>query len=501
MWGEMNRLCLSWRELLGHLQDVMNGMDCAAALRVGWSPVIPPDPQLAKNQVLAYFGQIEAYLLLGASILTCGVLTSLFMLLRRRIDRLLLWFSVFAGFYGLHLILDYQLLWWLGYRPEFFRRIVVALELLIPLPAFFFFSELDLLGRTGRLLAVIISPIAIGLALATITIGPEFRIPNHVLLTIVLVVFVIALLRSKADSEDAQLLRPGLLVFIACSLYDHITGIVGHFYHDVEPVGFLVLIVCLGIVAARRALAREQQLGLIQQELQIAQRIQRSILPATNLNSSFFRVAARYLPMSSVAGDFYDFIIPDDRHAGILVADVSGHGVPAALIASMVKLAATAQASNAERPAIFLHGMNVTLCGNTQNQFVTAAYAYLSADSATFRYAGAAHPAMFILRNGEVLQIVENGLMLGAFPFATYTEITQPLVIGDRLMLYTDGLLEATDERGEEFGGDRLAALLKETGGTDPIKAADLILERVQRWSPSQEDDLTVLICDYVPQI
>jgi len=461
------------------------------------NPVMVSDPHLVRSEVLAYFDHIQIYLLLGAAFLTFGVLSGAFMLLRRRTDPLLLWFSLFSGLYGLHLILDYQLLWWLNLRPEFFLRSVIALELLVPLPAFFFFRALDLLGRPGRILAAIISPIVICLALATLIVGPRFRIPNHVVLVIALLVFIMVLFRSRSDSSEARLLRSGLMAFIACALYDHITGIIGHYYHDVEPFGFLILIGCLGVVAARRTFAQEQALGLIQQELEIARRIQFSILPTKLPNPACFRVAARYMPMTSVAGDFYDFILPDDQHAGILMADVSGHGVPAALIASMVKLAAAAQVDNAARPAEFLHGMNAALCGNTQSQFVTAAYAYLSASSGVLSYAAAAHPAMLVLRNEEIFRISENGLMLGAFPFATYQAISYPLLPGDRLMLYTDGILEATDVTGEEFGDDRLTALVKETVGMDENKAADLLISRIQQWSPSQNDDLTVLICDY----
>jgi phosphoserine phosphatase RsbU/P len=89
--------------------------------------------------------------------------------------------------------------------------------------------------------------------------------------------------------------------------------------------------------------------------------LQLSILPAAFPNSANFRVAGLYVPMTSVAGDFYDFIVPDDTRAGLLIADVSGHGVPAALIASMVKVAATAQRANAADPARFLAGMNAVL--------------------------------------------------------------------------------------------------------------------------------------------
>lgn len=455
------------------------------------------EPNLTTGGILTSFNHIQVYLLLGAMILTFGLLSAAVMLLRRRIDPQLLWFSLFAGIYGLHLILDYQLLWWLGLRPELFRRFVIALELLVPLPTFYFFRSLELLGRFGRLLAATVSSIAVCLAMATLIFGAQFRIPNHVFLTIAILVFVIAFIRSPSNLAESKILRPGLLVFIGCALYDHITGIVGHYYLDIEPFGFLVLIVCLGIVVGRRELTQQQALVLIKQELEIARQIQFSILPATQPNPDNFRVVARYVPMTSVAGDFYDFILPDGQHAGILVADVSGHGVPAALIASMVKLAVAAQVGNASQPAELLRGMNKSLCGNTQGQFVTAAYVYLDAVSDALHYAAAAHPAMLLLRDDDVIKIIENGLMLGAFSFATYDMVSHPIFPGDRLVLYTDGIFEATDVSGEEFGEHRLATFLKETSRMDQDRVADLLIERIQRWSASQNDDLTVLICDY----
>src|SRR6202044_3540981 len=115
------------------------------------------------------------------------------------------------------------------------------------------------------------------------------------------------------------------------------------------------------------------------------------------------------------AGDFYDFIVADEKQVGLLIADVSGHGVPAALIASMVKLAATAQRSNAGDPSGLLSGMNAALCGNTQNQFVTAAYVHLDAESRELRYSAAGHPPMLLLRGGEVQEVLQNGLILAAF--------------------------------------------------------------------------------------
>jgi sigma-B regulation protein RsbU (phosphoserine phosphatase) len=202
--------------------------------------------------------------------------------------------------------------------------------------------------------------------------------------------------------------------------------------------------------------------------------------------------------MTAVAGDLYDFLMTDARHAGLLIADVSGHGVPAALIASMVKMAATSQRDQAAHPARLLAGMNDALCGNTQGQYVTAAFVYLDAQARELRYAAAGHPAMLLLRDGRVIEIAENGLLLAATDDEIYTERSMTLERGDRLLLYTDGLLEAKNGDGRLFGEDALATALRNTAALSPIDAVERIIAEVQHWAVSQEDDLTALLCDFV---
>src|SRR6202042_3602649 len=257
--------------------------------------------------------------------------------------------------------------------------------------------------------------------------GPHriFDLAENVLVIGILWIVVARPARGGLPQQDFVVIRRGLLIFAVFALWQNFQSVLGFRFRDVEPVGFVALLAALGYVAARQTLERDQQLSEIQKDLEVAKRIQLSILPARFPHSANFRVAARYVPMTSVAGDFYDFIVADDRQAGLLIADVSGHGVPAALIASMVKVAATAQRANAADPAGLLAGMNAVLCGNTQNQFVTAAYVYLDAASKSFRYSAAGHPPMLLLRNGEVMEIVENGLILAAFDYATYTNATQ----------------------------------------------------------------------------
>lgn len=132
---------------------------------------------------------------------------------------------------------------------------------------------------------------------------------------------------------------------------------------------------------------------------------------------------------------------------------------------------------------------------------MTAAYVYLDAEAQELRYSAAGHPPMLLLRDGETCEIEENGLMLAAFNFATYTHATQPLRPGDRLLLYTDGIVEAADRTGEFFGTNALMAALHDTAILTPSEAADSIVASVRKWSAAQDDDWTVLICDYVPGV
>ena len=144
----------------------------------------------------------------------------------------------------------------------------------------------------------------------------------------------------------------------------------------------------------REQLAR--QLLTIQKELETARQIQLSILPADVPKMEGLDIAARYIPMTSVAGDFYDFIIVDEKHLGILVADVSGHGMPAALIASMLKIALAAQVPHAADPAQVLLGLNQALCGKFEHHYITAAYLFVDMQKRSLTYAGAGHPPLLV---------------------------------------------------------------------------------------------------------
>ncbi len=248
----------------------------------------------------------------------------------------------------------------------------------------------------------------------------------------------------------------------------------------------------------REQLAR--QLLAIQKELETARQIQLSILPSEIPKIEGLDIAARYVPMASVAGDFYDFLLVDEKHIGILVADVSGHGMPSALIASMLKIALSAQWTNAADPAQVLLGLNQALCGKFQHHYVTAAYLFVDMQKRTLTYAGAGHPPM-LLRDGSskgVRNVVENGLFLGRFPSATYSSMELPLNAGDRVLLYTDGIPETTNPAGVEFGTDCFSQFLQAEQSTSADQFAERLLAELSRWSArgsaeELDDDITMV--------
>jgi serine phosphatase RsbU (regulator of sigma subunit) len=253
---------------------------------------------------------------------------------------------------------------------------------------------------------------------------------------------------------------------------------------------------------AREQLAR--QLLDINNELEMAREIQLCILPQETPKIKGLEIAARYIPMSSVAGDFYDFIIVDEKHVGILVADVSGHGLPAALIASMLKVALAAQSPHASDPARVLAGLNQSLCGKFKHHFVTAAYVFVDMEKQSMSYAGAGHPPLLLWRTstGSASEVLQNGLLLGQFPQETYSAVRVPVEPGDKAVLYTDGILETKSPSEQEFGLDLFKGFLESNHNLRADMFADSLLDELAGWSEhpkgyGQEDDITLLAIDF----
>ena len=247
-----------------------------------------------------------------------------------------------------------------------------------------------------------------------------------------------------------------------------------------------------------------QQLLAINNELELARQTQLSILPKDTPRLPGLEIAARYMPMSAVAGDFYDFVMVDEKHVGILIADVSGHGLSAALVASMLKSALPAQLPHASDPARVLSGLNQALFGKFEAHYVTAAYVFVDMANNTVSYAGAAHPPLlwWHAKTQHASECLENGLMLGPFRDSTYSAMTFALEKGDEIILVTDGILEARDSSGDQFGMDRLRTTIESNHALSANAFADALLAGLSTWSettigPGQTDDITLIVLGF----
>lgn len=327
--------------------------------------------------------------------------------------------------------------------------------------------------------------------------------PNNVIAIIcIAALLAVFFWPGRTPSRELRTSRLGVLAVSLTAVADNLRGIQMLPFPgpDLEPFGFTILVACLGTLAVQRMLGDVRRLVVIDRELSIARQIQLSILPQTMPRVPGLTVVTRYRPMTAVAGDFYDFIELDAQRLGVLVADVSGHGVPAALIASMVKVALAAQRERADCPAAVMAGMNETLCGRLAGQYVTAAYLFIDTRSRFIRYAAAGHPPMLhsARRDREVNEVERNGILLGFMEGASYQQLERPLHDGDRFLLYTDGLIEAANAEEDLFGIERLKATLTDASVLPPEVLADNLLTAIDRWSGQPPaDDSTIVLVDW----
>ena len=461
-------------------------------------------------EVRALLRADAADLIFGVLLLAVGIVALVLFASRREAkDLALLAFSGFSGLYGVRLLVG-QATFGLaaGLSEETLRTLSAYLTYVIPIPAFSFWERM--LGRgwmsTLRLGVWVTVVFAVVALLVESLLGARdvLMTANNIVVIVGMAIAMINLFfYPPAGAPGLGALRLGGVVLVVFALGENFAGLgLPVWPRDYEVIGFFFFTCCLGYAAALRVATNEKKLLAIEAELETARRIQSSILPAHAPQIPGLDVAMRYVPAASVAGDFYDFLAADGRRVGILVADVSGHGIPAALIASMVKVAFSSQAERAENPAAVLREMNRIFFGHSPESFVTAGYLYLDLHSRTMRYAGAGHPPLLLWRqgDGQVRAFRENGIVLGPFSDGAYANTEFTLEPGDRLLLYTDGITEAENEGEELFGEERLLTFVAANAALPAGHFADALLAEVAAWSGApdgtQRDDVTLIVVD-----
>jgi serine phosphatase RsbU (regulator of sigma subunit) len=247
------------------------------------------------------------------------------------------------------------------------------------------------------------------------------------------------------------------------------------------------------LVQEQRRDARER--GRIEQELQTAREIQQSFLPGATPWPAGWDVATYYQPARHVGGDFYDFLnLPGDRFA-IVVGDVTGTGVPAALVMAATRGIARTVARRLASPGAILEEVNRQLCQDAHSKLlVTCLCAILDLPTGRLRYATAGHFPPYHRSADGVDEPAEGDLPLGHDPEIRYEDRDVALAPGDAVLFYTDGVVDARDSRGEHFGCERLAGLVANqctsAGLVDSVREA---LAAFTGPESEQEDDMTLV--------
>jgi len=278
----------------------------------------------------------------------------------------------------------------------------------------------------------------------------------------------------------------------------------------------------VGILSSRHLMARRtevlnQRVELRTQELQSANeqliardsearhnlraagRLQtKLLLPQSPPDWAELSWAVEFKPLDHLGGDYYDYARPDAEHLGILMADASGHSVAAAMVAIMARFAFAEHAPKTTSPGSVLSAINEQLMDLVEERFVSAFYGVLNRSTRTLRYSSAGHPypLHYCAASQTVKPLVSQGFLLGIMPGEVYVERSVALEPGDAICFYTDGVIEARNEIGEQYGEERLTECMLRAAGQSSAAIRERILEEFRAFTGGVllSDDLTMAV-------
>ncbi|TGN17284.1 PP2C family protein-serine/threonine phosphatase [Leptospira idonii] len=325
---------------------------------------------------------------------------------------------------------------------------------------------------------------------------------------------------AKQKKMEANILGAGFLLLSLCGTVDIIIDLTSGKNIYLSQYGFLILMILSAITISFRNAKNEKELSLLtkdlearvqirteelrkknsslEQDLFFASQLQGHLLPKDAPSITGLNLSATYLPMSQVGGDLYDWIEVDEHRLLFLIADVAGHGVPAALVSSMVKVQFRESAKETQNPAEVLLKMNQALIFLVSKYFITASCALFDTKKNQVIISSAGHPNPLIYNQFESkFQFLNlKGSILGWRETFQYQNWSQNITKGDRFFFYTDGVTEARAE-GKLFGEANLLRILKKSKTKEIQTVSELVLKEISDYSDEElKDDVTYVLIE-----
>jgi sigma-B regulation protein RsbU (phosphoserine phosphatase) len=270
--------------------------------------------------------------------------------------------------------------------------------------------------------------------------------------------------------------------------------------YDEDDLQVLLLLASQVAIIIEKVMLHEQlvEKKRLEGQLEVARQVQLELLPASDPKLEGFDICAWNFSTEEVSGDYYDWVSIYEDQIGLVIADVSGKGVPAALLMAFLRASLRAAIHIGYAPHISMAKVNYLLWESIErNQFVTAFYGVLDASNKTLAYTNAGHnPPLVMNRDGTAYFIERGGLPLGMFRNTRYYEYYQSIEPGQTLVLYTDGVTEATGIKGEEYGRDRLEEAVRTNRHLSAKDLIAAIQQDVLVWTDGRgaSDDMTFFI-------
>jgi len=262
----------------------------------------------------------------------------------------------------------------------------------------------------------------------------------------------------------------------------------------------LMLLASQVAIIVEKAMLHEQlvEKKRLEAQLEVARQVQLALLPERDPEIDGFDISAYNFSTEEVSGDYYDFVKPYEDHLGLVIADVSGKGVPASLLMAFLRASLRSAIHVGYAPNVAMGKVNYLLWESIeQHQFVTAFYGMLDATNRTLAFVNAGHNPLLVLNLDGTPRFVERGgLPLGLFKDTRYYEYYLPIDSGQTLVLYTDGATEAQSPAGVEYGRDRLVEAVRRSRDRRAREMIDYIYNDIFEWSggAGANDDVTFVI-------